>query len=233
MATVICDLVARDRRSERTALRIDVSGRERSYRDVCTTAWKAGHALRHLGVHAGSRVALAPDHAPPPLLTLLGAACLGAPITFDREAAARVVLVPVDREDAVADRPGRKTVVYGGPPSDPGVVHWEEVVWSENPAVPPGGPSPADPMLDRDDGSSLVHRTALTRAARVADDAGLDRETAVALRASIADPRTVIAGLVAPLLTGGTVVFPGPETTADVAVGEDGPESRRIDLETV
>jgi hypothetical protein len=233
VATVLGDLVDRERRSDRAALRIDARGRERSYRDVCTTAWKTGHALRHLGVHADARVALAADATPQPLLTLFGAACLGARVTFDVAAAARVVLVPVDREDEVADRPGRKVVVYGGAPSDPGVVHWEEVVWSENPAMPPGDPSPDDPALDRADGSSLDHRTVLSRADRIAREAGLGSGTAVALRASLADPRAVIAGVVAPLLVGGTVVLPDAGTTADVAVGEAGPEPERIDLEAV
>mgnify|MGYP006296933659 FL=1 len=50
------DLVARDRRSDAAALRVDATGREYSYRDFCTTAWKAGHALSHCGVHPGARV---------------------------------------------------------------------------------------------------------------------------------------------------------------------------------
>ena len=57
---------------------------------------------------------------------------------------------------------------------------------------------------------------------------------AVALRASLADPRAVVAGVLAPLLAGGTVVLPGAEAAAPVAVSDDPvPEERRIALGSV
>ncbi|SDZ77796.1 hypothetical protein SAMN04488065_0238 [Haloplanus vescus] len=211
---VLGDVVGRERRSDRTALRLD--GRPDSYSDFCTTAWKAGHALSHLGVHAGSRVALAPDASLPVLTTLFGAACLGACVTFDTDAEARVVLTPVD--EAVADRPSRKRVVYGDAPDDPSVTYWERVVWSENPVAPPGERS-ADEAVLADDGASLTHRDVLTAANRVVERAGIDAETAVALRASLADPRAVVAGVVAPLVAGGTVVV--GDADADVVVADD------------
>ncbi|MFB6195663.1 MAG: acetyl-CoA synthetase [Haloplanus sp.] len=236
---VLGDLVARERRDDRTALRVADRGRAFSYREFCTTTWKVGHALRHLGVHAGSRVALAPDPTPPILQTLFGGALLGARITFDVSADARVVMGHVDRE---ADLDGR-VVVYGGAPDAATTTHWESVVWSENPAMPPGEPSPEDPMLDwtaddrrsdGDDRRSLAHRELLSRAKRVADSAGLDSETAVALRAPLSDPRAVVAGVVAPLLAGGTVVVPDGDAAADVAVSDGAvPEHRRIDLDAV
>lgn len=230
MATVLGDLVARECRSDRPALRVDARDRTVSYRDFCTTAWKASHALRHLGVHAGSRVALAPRPAPQILQTFFGAALLGARATFDVTADARVVMGPVDDERELAGE--RSVVVYGGAPDAATTTHWESVVWSENPATPPGGPSPADPVLDGETAHS--HRDLLSRAERVVDDAGLDADTAVALRASLADPRAVVAGVVAPLLAGGTVVVPGEAASADVAVSDDAvPEPRRIALDAV
>ena len=227
--TVLGDLVGRDRRSGRVALRIAARDREVSYRDFCTTAWKAGHALSHQGVHEGSRVALAPDPEPQIIETLFGAALLGAHVTFDVDASGRVVMGHVDREATLADST-RKVLVYGGAPDAATTTHWEGVVWSENPSMPPGERSPDDPVLCHE-GSALTHRDLLTRAERVVDDAGLDAETAVALRASLADPRAVVAGVIAPLLAGGTVVLPGDEAAADVAVsGDPVPETRRIDL---
>ena len=262
MATdVLGDLVARERRSDAVALRVDATGREISYRDFCTTAWKAGHALSHCGVHPGARVALAPDPAPQPLLTLFGAACLGARVTFDTEAATRAVLVPADREGDVERRPGRAVVVYGDAPGDPGVTHWERTVWSENPVRPPGerdadevvldGEEPRSsssrtgsddseasptPRAERDDvpqatgdagSTAYTHREVLSAAARVVDAAGLDADTSVGLRAPLTDPRTVVAGVVAPLSVGGTVVLPDGKSDADVTVdgGEAGNES--------
>jgi hypothetical protein len=250
-ARVLGDVVARDRRSDEVALRVGATGREFSYRDFCTTAWKAGHALSHCGVHAGSRVALDPNPAPQPLLTLFGAACLGARVTFDTAAASRAVLVPAGREGDVAGRPDRKVVVYGDAPEDPGVVHWERTVWSENPVQPPGERDPEEAVLDgeeprssgsgmaSDDGAeprfasnrtrsddtdtaTYTHHEVLTAAARVVDAAGIGAETAVALRAPLTDPRAVVAGVVAPLVAGGTVALPDGETDADVVVGDDG-----------
>ena len=247
---VLGDLVARDRRSDEVALRVDARDRAYSYRDFCTTAWKAGHACRHLGVHAGSCVALAPDPAPQPLLTLFGAACLGARAIFDTTAEARAVLVPTGDVAAIGERPGRKVVVYGDAPTDPGITHWERVVWSENPAFPPTPVDPDGPVLlagdDAGAGSrarALTHREVLGRAERVAEENGLDGETAVVVRDGLADPGVVVAGVFAPLLAGGTVVFPGPETVGDLAVvsaagagdatTEPVPESRVIDAASV
>jgi len=256
-ARVLGDVVARDRRSDEVALRIDATGREFSYRDFCTTAWKAGHALSHCGVHQGSRVALDPDPAPQPLLTLFGAACLGARVTFDTTAASRAVLVPADREADVARRPDRKVVVYGDAPDDPGVVHWERTVWSENPVQPPGERDPEEPVLDgaeprsassripSDDGeeprsasnrtqsddtdvATYTHREVLTAANRVVDAAGISAGTSVILRTPLTDPRAVVGGVVAPLVAGGTVVLPDGETDAGVAVGDEGDADIRL-----
>jgi len=221
-ARVLGDVVARERRSERVALRVDATGRAYSYRDFCTTAWKAGHALSHLGVHPGSRVALAPDPAPQPLLTLFGAACLGARVTFDTTADARAVLVPAGAESDIESRPTRKVVVYGDTPADPGAAHWEQVVWSENPVMPPGERGDDEVVLEGD-GRALTHRTVLTAAERVGREMGLDADAAVAIRAPLTDPRAVVAGVIAPLVAGGMVVLPaGDDVDADVTVVADG-----------
>ena len=162
-------------------------------------------------------------------LTLFGAACLGARVTFDPEAESRVVLVPADREGDVAGRPGRKVVVYGDAPDDPGVVHWERTVWSENPVRPPGERDAGEVVLDADV-ATYTHREVLTAAARVVDTAGFGDETSVALRAPLTDPRAVVAGVVAPLVAGGTVVLPDGETDADVVVGDGDADVRLTDV---
>ncbi|WP_299333835.1 AMP-binding protein [Haloplanus sp.] len=231
--STLADPIARDKRSDRPALRIVDRDRTHTYRDFCTTAWKAGHALRHLGVHEGSRVAVTPDPAPQVVWTLFGAASLGALLTFDVTADARVVVVPADREAEADD--GRSVVAYGGAPTAATTTHWEKVVWSENPAMPPTTPSSSDPVLDAD-ARSYTHGDLYNGAEAIVDDAFLDAETSVALRAPLADPRAVVAGVIAPLLAGGTVVVPdgAEEPVADVAVG-DGPvpEQRQVGLDAV
>ncbi|AZH25826.1 AMP-binding protein [Haloplanus aerogenes] len=225
----LADLVARERRSDDVALRVDARDREYSYRDFCTTAWKAGHALSHLGVHAGSAVALAPEPAPQPLLTLFGAACLGARVTFETTADARAVVVPAERVGDIEDRPSRKVVVYGDAPTDPSVAHWERTVWSENPVMPPGDHAADETVLVGRDWS-FTHGEVLTAAEAVVDAAGLDSASTVALRAPLTDPRAVVAGVIAPLVAGGAVVVPtGEATTADVSVVANGADGDGAD----
>lgn len=64
---VIGDLMARDRRSDRLALRVDGPGRTYTYHDLITTSYKAGNVLRYLGVRKGARVAVDPAPLPEPL----------------------------------------------------------------------------------------------------------------------------------------------------------------------
>jgi hypothetical protein len=48
----------------------------------------------------------------------------------------------------------------------------------------------------------------------------------VAVRASLADPGTVVAGVVAPLIAGAAVLFPDEDSVGDFAVVDgDAPES--------
>jgi hypothetical protein len=229
---VLGDLVARDRRDDSVALRVPGVGRRYSYRDFCTSSYKAGNVLRYLGVRRGSGVAVAAERLPEPVLAFLGAAQLGAVTRFDPRAdGVRVVLVPVEREAAFELPPESKLAVYGGSPTDPAVTHWEQEVWSENPAIHPAGVAPSDPALAAGD-RTFTHGDLLAAARDVVTDAGLTADDAVAIRGSLSDPG-VVAGLLAPLVAGGTVVFPDEEATCDVGVGVGVPESRAVDPGTV
>jgi acyl-coenzyme A synthetase/AMP-(fatty) acid ligase len=230
---VLGDLVARDRRSDRPALRVD--GRESySYHDLCTTAWKAGNVLRHYGVAGGHTVAVAALARPAPLLTFLGAASLGAVTRFgpspgtagDGEVDARVVLVPAVEESAYDLPPGSKLFVYGDRPADPSTVHWEADVWSENPAIPPYEVAAEDPALAAADGSTHSHRDLLDAAGEVVEAYELDADSRVGLRGPLEHPGVVAAGVVAPLLAGGTVVVPAES-------GDGGDAAEPVDLAVV
>jgi acyl-coenzyme A synthetase/AMP-(fatty) acid ligase len=230
-ASVVGDLLARERRGPETALYDAARDRCRSYRDVCTTAYKAGNFLRYLGVDGGDTVGIAAEARPQPLFTFLGGALLGAVTRFDASADAAAdaaaLLVSVDAEASVSAPPGTKLAVYGGAPARPDTVHWEETVWSENPAFPPTPVDPADPLVAAAGGSEThSHASVLAAARDVVEEWGLGPGDGVAVRASLSDPHTVAAGVVAPLLAGGHVVLPasdGAGTDAAVAVG-DGPE---------
>lgn len=227
------ELVARDRRSDAVAIRTDPADRSMSYHDCCTTAWKAGNFLRYLGVRAGDRVLIAADPAPEPVLALFGGALLGATVEFAEEpdGGARVVLVPADREGTVDPSDGTRLLVYGGEPDSPRVAHWEGEVWSENPAFPPTEVDPDTPALSTGM-ASFTHRELLDAADGVVARHEMGAETTVAVRESLAHPGAVVAGVLAPLSTGATVVFPDRETDCDVSVGV-GPEPITIDPESV
>ncbi len=224
------DLVARERRSPAPALSVPGTGRSYTYRDFCTTAYKAGNVLRYLGVDRGDRVAVRPDPLPEPVFALLGAAQLGAAVAFDagpkrvRDGEFRAAVVPHDREAAYDAPPGCNLAVYGGPPADPSTTHWEAELWSENPAFPPMRVAPDDAALAAD-GRELSHAAVLSAAAGVVGGVGADEGTTVAVRASLEHPGAVAAGVVAPLLAGGEILFPDAEATGDAAVAPEGADA--------
>ncbi|MWG35635.1 hypothetical protein [Halomarina oriensis] len=226
---VLGDLVARPRRSDDRALVVPSLGRTYDYRRFCTTAWKVGNFLRHLGVRSGRGVALVGVDAPEPVLSFYGAALLGAPVTFDpptdEPVDARALVVPFDRVEEYEAPPGTQRVAFGDAPDDPTVAYFERDVWSENPTEPPDRVAPRDVLLRTDDGA-YSHATVLDAAGRVVDEWGLTASDTVAVRAPFSRPGTVAAGLVAPLLAGGSILLPDDETVGDRAVSDgDAPES--------
>jgi len=235
------DLLARDRRSDRPALVVG-DDRERSYHELITNAYKAGNVLRFHGVAADRTVAVAPVPALAPVLAFLGAAQLGAATRFDPaagvEAGDRLLLVPGAEQAAYDPGPGTKLAVFGGDADAADTIDWEESVWSENPAFPPTTVDFETPLLVDGD-RSVSHGDALAAAAEVADVRGLDGDSRVVLRSSLATPGAVVAGLLAPLLVGGCAVLSDPAATAgaprgDLAVtSEEAPEPGRIDPEDV
>jgi hypothetical protein len=234
------DLLARDRRSDRPALAI--GDRERSYHELITNAYKAGNVLRFHGVGEGRAVAPAPVPDLPPVLAFLGAAQLGAATRFDPEAGSeagdRLLLVPAAEQAAYDPGPGTKLAVFGGEAADPETIDWEESVWSENPAFPPTQIDPGTALLVDGD-RTVSHGDALAAASEIADVRGLDPDSRVVLRSSLAEPGAVVAGLLAPLLVGGCAVLADPaaagsEPRGDLTVTSgEAPESARIAPEDV
>jgi hypothetical protein len=226
---VLGDLIARDRRSDAPALRHAPSGRAYDYRRFCTTAWKVGNFLRNEGVRGGMSVAVAADPVPEAVLTLYGAGSLGAGVAFGAGAAdAKALVAPADAVEEMAAGPSTRRIAYGDEPADPSVAYFERDVWSENPTQPPDRVAPGDPLLRTDDGT-ITHGAALAAARAVVEARGLGAGSVVVVRAPLAHPGTVVAGLVAPVLAGGVVLLAGDDAdaTADLAVTTgDGHEPR-------
>jgi hypothetical protein len=216
------DAIARERRSDRPALSVPQAGREYDYRRFCTSAWKTGNFLSHLGVRRGSIVAIADDAIVEPVLTLYGAAELGAVVTFGSDATiedrVRALVVPAD---AVGDHevgPSTKRVVYGESPDDPSISHFERDVWSENPTEPPDRVEADDPLLETA-ADRYTHRELLTAARSVIDEHDLVPGDSVAVVGSFTDPGVVVAGLIAPIVAGARIVV--GDAGADLVVGDD------------
>jgi hypothetical protein len=233
---VIGDLVARERRTDDIAVRTDSRAGSYSYEKFCTNTWKTGNILRHYGVRGGATVGVDAGESltPPPLLALFGASLLGATTRFgpDESPSAKALVVPAARADAYDPEPGTKTFVYGDVPDDPDVAHFEAEMWSENPTSPPDRVASTDTALATADGA-FTHERLLGAADRVVEEYDLDADDEVAVRATLAEPGTVVAGVLAPVLAGATVLV-DRESTGTVAVAsgdraESAPEPAAVD----
>jgi len=220
--TVLGDVLARERRSERPALR--GGGRELDYRRFITTAWKAGNFLRHLGVRTGSAVGVV-GRTPTTVLSLFGATALGASVSIDpaEDDAFRAVIAPTEQVDGYE---AGNRVGYGTEPEDPETSYFERDVWSENPVAPPETVAPDAPALVGAE-RTWTHAELLAAARNTVNK--LAPSDTVACRAPLSDPGAVAAGVVAPLLVGACVLLPADGDTGTVAVANgDTPEARTL-----
>ncbi len=207
----------RDRRSEVTVLE-DGTGRSYDAHWLLTSSWKAGNFLRHSGVREGVTVGVAVGDgltSPSALLAFFGTALLGGETWFNppqdlSAGACRVVVAPADRVETYTLPAGGQRIGYGSQPADqePSIHHFDSGLWSENPSFPPLSLEPEMGLLT-DGKRSVTQATALEAAADVVERAGIDASTRVGVRGPLSDPRTVIGGVLAPLVAGGTIVLPG------------------------
>ncbi|PSP57340.1 hypothetical protein BRC72_09960 [Halobacteriales archaeon QH_7_66_36] len=227
------DVLARDRRTDASALVDAAADREYDYRRCLTTAWKAGLFFRNEGVRGGMRVGVAGDPIPESVLSFLGAGLLGAVVEFDTAAdeQTKALVVPTERLDEFDAPPETRRVGYGTEPDDPEVAYWERDVWSENPTLPPDRVAPDAPLLAAD-GRTYSHGELLRAARQVAREHDLTTDDTVAVRGPLTHPGVVAAGILAPLAAGATALLPDATTTADLGVG-DGPEDVTVDPDAV
>lgn len=209
--------------------------REYDYGRLRTDARKSGNLLAALGVREGRTLAVDDDPpVPEAVLALLGAGLLGAVVRFDPPTApdARAVLAPADRVGAYDLPPGGQRVAYGGEPDDPTVTHFERAMWSENPTFPPPTVAPGDPLLSTGE-ETHSHRAVLREAGRIAAEFDIRPGDEVAVRAPLGLPEVVVAGVVAPLRVGATVLLArdsaGAGTVAVTSGGTSVPEPRAVD----
>ena len=263
-AATVGDLFARDRRTDRPALE-DATGRTYDAHWLCTSTWKAGNFLRHSGVREGVSVGIV-GSGPMALLSFFGTALLEGTARFDPPGnlvddggsavapdgnAYRAVVAPTSRVGDYRLPTGGQRIGYGESPDDPAVHHLDTGLWSENPSFPPIDTDPETPVLTGGE-RTVTHGQLLESGRDVVETNALEAGDRVVVRAPLSDPRTVAAGVIAPLLADGVCVLSSEllegepaEVDADATIDDRGtyavssedresiPESRRIDLETV
>ncbi len=230
---VLGDAIARERRSDSIALSAPAVGRCYDYRRFCTSAWKVGNFLSYIGVRSGAGVAIADDPLPEPVLTLYGAAALGAIVEFDPpasvDAATRAVVAPTAEIGPYSVGPETKRVAYGDPPEDPSISYFERDIWSENPTPPPDRVDPDDPLFRIDD-RTYTHETVLEAARAVIDHRAIEADSVVAVRGPFADPSVAVAGLIAPIVAGARLSI-GPEAGGTHVVDGSKNELKTLGIE--
>jgi hypothetical protein len=228
------DLLGRDRRSETVACRVGTDSHVYTYDRFCTTAWKTAHVLRRLGVHENSVVGVVPAPDPKALLAVLGTGLLGATARLDppREFDGRALVAPAEVVAEYDLPPGGQRVGFGGDPEDPTVAHYEEQVWGENPVLPPEAPGP-EARVVLDEAGDATQGDVVTAARAIVDRENVGEGSIVALRVPLSSARA-IAGALAPIVAGGTLVFGVDAGNADFAIGERGCAGDRVvDLQSI
>lgn len=230
---VLGDLVARERRRKEPLVHSAASQPYTAHK-FCTDAWKTASLFRYHGVGPGRPVAIADEARPQTLLALFGAALLGSSARFglptDDADGPRLLVGDAADLDDMEPTPGTKRVGYDGPPDDPDVVHFERDIWSENPTMPPATVTPEQTVLDAESGS-YTHEELLAVTDWVVAEFELSADDAVAIRAQLTNPGTVVAGVLAPLAVDAEIVLPGSANSGTFAVAatDETTAGRRID----
>lgn len=195
------------------------------YHRFRATAYKTGNYLRYNGVGSQATVSVIDDRAPEALFGFLGTSLLGGRVRFDPDDPVEdsVLFGPTNQLSEYDVAGGCKRIGYGEKPTDPSWAFFEREIWSENPFFPP---------TDVEGDAALVgewtQSAALREARSVAAD--LSPDDVVAIRGSFAEPSTLIAGVLAPLVVGATILLPEGDRTGTVAVGtRDSAEDRILD----
>lgn len=263
-AATVGDLFARDRRTDRPALE-DATGRIYHAHWLCTSAWKAGNFLRHSGIREGVAVGVV-GSGPMALLSFFGTALLEGTTRFDPPTnlvdedagepsaegdAYRAVVAPTPRVGDYRLPTGGQRIGYGDKPDEPAVHHLNPGLWSENPSFPPVDTDLETPVLTDGD-RTITHGELLECARDVIATNDIEAGDRVVVRAPLSNPRTIAAGVIAPLLADGVCVLSSelleselgeadPDAILDgrgayavtTSDRESTPEPGRIDLERV
>lgn len=205
-------------------LALQMGRRRYEYHRFRATAYKTANYLRYNGVGPHATVAILDVPAPETLFGVLGTALLGGSVRIapDRAVDDAVLFGPTEDLDEYDPAGGCKRIAFGAEPTDPTWAFFEREIWSENPFFPK---TEVDGETNFVEGWS--QREALQTAESIA--AELDGDDVIAIRGSFTDPAVLIAGVLAPLIGGGSILLPNSDQTGTIAVGAtDVPEERTL-----
>lgn len=201
-----------------------------TYDEFVPNVWKSGNLFGHYGGHPGAEITVVAGpknatseetsqriDAAEPLFAVLGATLLGATVRLQpvEPVESRALVLPAGWVDRYEITPQCTRIAYGGPPTEPDVVHFEEEMWSENPIEPPERVEADDPALI-DDSGSYSHRELLVTAEELVTEYDLDAGSTVGLDGPVTEPGAVVA-LLAALLAEATLVLVESESERETA----------------
>ncbi len=228
----LVDLLSSNADTDAVALGAPAAGEQvYTYDRLATTSRSTATVLAAAGLDADSFIAIAPAPAAETVIGFLGAAILGARVRFSGPARAPVdaVFGPTDtvRRYQVPDDALR--IGFGERSEDDRIRHFARAVWRAEDALPDAPVLPTTTVLS-DGNAAYTHRRLIRTGQAVIAARGITPDTELAVRAPLTDPRTIAAGLIAPLLAGATIRFPTDETPAgDLAVTDThAPEHRLL-----
>lgn len=201
-----------------------------TYERLATTTYSLAAALAERGVDEDSLVALTPAEAPETVVGLLATTILGARARFSGPARAPVdaLIGPVDAVGKYEIPEGAARIGFGSRPDSAAISHFGKLVWKAADTPPDAPVLPTTRALS--DGEYVYSHRALLRAGQAVIEArDLTPDMTVVVRSALTDPRTVAAGLIAPLMAGSTIRFPiDGRSHGDLAITEDDAPERRL-----
>ena len=150
--------------------------------------------------------------------TLLGATVIvtpGTPVDAD------ILVRPAGPgwREAYPAQAGCAVLACGGPPESSSVEGFEAALWSGNPVAPPESVAPETPALRVDGGTRSDLRAT---AAAAADRLGLDPSSRVLPAGDRRERGVLVAGVLAPLSVGATVLVGDDASATHVPGGTEG-----------
>lgn len=202
-----------------------------TYDRLCETAAGAANVLAEVGVGPDSFVAIAPERSAETAIAFLASASLGATVWFGGPGRVPVdaVVAPTPIVAEYTAPPGAGLIGFGAKPEHDDVIHFERAAWSAADDLPDVTATPAMRVLT-DGEVEYTQRKLLDVADAIAEERAFEEDLSVVTRASLTDPRAVVAGILAPLVGGATVRNPGSGDAGDVAVTDGAAAETRVIL---